>query len=91
MIVKRLILGFLTLLAIARVFFSLTVSFSEPQIQGRLELYQTNLVLYASQLKLESENGDLNRVISSALGEEPTVTALEKYQKNRSRSEEHTV
>ena len=84
MIVKRLVLGFLTLLAIARVFFSLTVSFSEPQIQGRLELYQTNLVLYASQLKLESENGDLNRVISSALGEEPTVTALEKYQKNRS-------
>ena len=84
MIVKRLVLGFLTLLAIARVFFSLTVSFSEPQIQGRLELYQTNLVLYASQLKLESENGDLNRVISSALGEEPTATALEKYQKNRS-------
>ena len=84
MIIKRLVLGFLTLLAIARVFFSLTVSFSEPQIQGRLELYQTNLVLYASQLKLESENGDLNRVISSALGEEPTVTALEKYQKNRS-------
>ncbi len=83
MIVKRLVLGFLTLLAIARVFLSLTVSFSEPQIQGRLELYQTNLVLYASQLKLEEENGDLNKVISSALGEDPKVTALEKYQENR--------
>ncbi|ELS01931.1 putative metal-dependent membrane protease [Xenococcus sp. PCC 7305] len=83
MIVKRLVLGFLTLLAIARVFLSLTVSFSEPQIQGRLELYQTNLVLYASQLKLEPENEDLNKVISSALGEEPNVAALEKYQENR--------
>ncbi len=83
MIVKRLVLGFLTLLAIASVFWSLTGSFSEPQIQGRLELYQTNLVLYASQLKLEEENGDLNKVISSALGEDPKVTALEKYQENR--------
>ena len=83
MIVKRLVLGFLTLLAIARVLLSLTGSFSEPQIQGRLELYQTNLVLYASQLKLEPENEDLNKVITSALGEEPTVTALEKYQQNR--------
>ncbi len=83
MIVKRLVLGFLTLLAIASVFLSLTGSFSEPQIQGRLELYQTNLVLYASQLKLEEENGDLNKVISSALGEDPKVTALEKYQENR--------
>ena len=83
MIVKRLVLGFLTLLAIARVFLSLTVSLSEPQIQGRLELYQTNLVLYASQLQLEEENGDLNKVISSALGENPQVTALEKYRQNR--------
>ncbi len=83
MIVKRLVLGFLTLLAIASVFWSLTGSFSEPQIQGRLELYQANLVLYASQLKLEEENGDLNKVISSALGEDPKVTALEKYQENR--------
>ena len=83
MIVKRLVLGFLTLLAIARVFLSLTVSLSEPQIQGRLELYQTNLVLYASQLQLEEDNGDLNKVISSALGEDPKVTALEKYQENR--------
>ncbi|MEM9271356.1 MAG: type II CAAX endopeptidase family protein [Cyanobacteria bacterium P01_F01_bin.143] len=83
MVVKRLVLGFLTLLAVARVFLSLTVSFSEPQIQGRLELYQANLVLYASQLKLESENGDLNKIIASALGERPTATALEKYQENR--------
>jgi len=83
MIVKRLVLGFLTLLAIARVLLSLTVSFSEPQIQGRLELYQANLVLYASEIKLESENGDLNKVIASALGEAPTATALEKYQENR--------
>ena len=83
MIVKRLVLGFLTLLAIARVLFSLTGSLTEPQIQGRLELYQTNLVLYASQLKLESDNSDLNKVISSALGEDPTVAALEKYQENR--------
>jgi len=83
MIVKRLVLGFLTLLAIARVLLSLTVSFSEPQIQGRLELYQANLVLYASEIKLESENGDFNKVIASALGEAPTATALEKYQENR--------
>jgi hypothetical protein len=45
MTIKRLILAFLTILALARVLLSLGDSLSQPQIQSRLELYQTKFFL----------------------------------------------
>ena len=80
MTAKRLILGLLTLLAIARVLLSLGGSLTEPQIQSKLELYQTNLVLYASEL-VDTENGDLSKAIAKGLGEEPTAAAIKQYNK----------
>lgn len=48
---KRLILILLTILAVFNLLVSLTESLSQPQIQSRLELYQTNLVLQALELQ----------------------------------------
>ena len=83
MTVKRFVLGLLTLLAIARVLLSLGGSLTEPQIQSRLELYQTNLVLYASELQLEDDNGELSKAIAKGLGEDPTAAAIKQYDKVR--------
>ena len=81
MTLKRLILSVLTLLAIARVFLSLGGSLAEPQIQSRLELYQTNLVLYAAELRLDTENADLNQAIAKGLGDDPLEAAIKQYDK----------
>lgn len=83
MTLKRLILSVLTLLAIARVFLSLGGSLAEPQIQSRLELYQTNLVLYAAELQLDTENADLNQAIAKGLGDDPVEAAIKQYDKAR--------
>lgn len=87
MTIKRLILAFLTVLALARVLFSLSDSLSQPQIQSRLELYQTNFVLHVSEFQPElldpstSTNPNLNKTINSLIGEEPYVAAEKEYQK----------
>ena len=49
MTIKRLILIVLTILAIVKISLSLIESWGQPQIQSRLELYQTNLLLQASE------------------------------------------
>ena len=83
MTVKRLILGLMTLLAIARVLLSLGGSLTEPQIQSRLELYQTNLVLYASGLKsdLGSDDQSVDDLIAKSLGTNPSEAAFKQYDK----------
>jgi uncharacterized protein len=83
MTLKRLILSLLTFFAIARVFLSLGGSLTEPQIQSKLELYQTNLILYASELQLETENDDLSEAIAKGLGDDPTAAAIKKYDRTR--------
>jgi uncharacterized protein len=84
MTIKRAILALLTLLAIARIAFSLNDSLSEPQIQSRLELYQTNLVLYVAEFKSNEESDfDLNTAVDSLVGEDPYAVAAKQYQKVR--------
>ena len=83
MTVKRFILGLLTLLAVARVLLSLGGSLAQPQIQSRLELYQTNLVLYASEFQSDIDNNDLKKALAKGLGEDPTTAALNQYDKAR--------
>jgi uncharacterized protein len=83
MTLKRLILSLLTFFAIARVFLSLSGSLTEPQIQSKLELYQTNLILNASELQLETENDDLSAAIAKGLGDDPTAIAIKKYDQTR--------
>ena len=94
MTIKRLILIVLTFIAIAQVFLSLGDSLSQPQIQSRLELYQTNLVLNAAEFKV-SENieqkidisseeeplADLTITIKALIGDNPYLAAQKQHQK----------
>ena len=84
MTLKRAILALLTIFAIARIGFSLNDSFSQPQIQSRLELYQTNLVLHVAEFKSNPDDEfDLNSAVSSLVGEDPYSAASKQYEKVR--------
>ena len=84
MSIKRVILALLTILAIVQIGTSLKSSFSQPQIQSRLELYQTNLVLHVAEFKANpTDDFDLNGAVSSLVGEDPYSAASKKYQQVR--------
>jgi hypothetical protein len=76
---KRLILGALTLIVVLLIGNSLITSWSQPQISSRLQLYQTDLLLRASQLQA-AEPADLTAARTALVGEDPIATALEQYQ-----------
>jgi uncharacterized protein len=87
MTIKRAILALLTILAIVQIGSSLKNSLSQPQIQSRLELYQTNLVLHVAEFKLSpSDDFDLNGAVSSLVGQDPYAAASSKYQQVRQES-----
>ena len=84
MTIKRVILALLTILAILQIGSSLKNSFSQPQIQSRLELYQTNLVLNVAEFKSSpTDDFDLNSAVSSLVGQDPYGAASKKYQQVR--------
>ncbi|MDF0555959.1 type II CAAX endopeptidase family protein [Kamptonema sp. UHCC 0994] len=79
--VKRLILVILTVGAIALVGLSLLQSWNQPQIQSRLELYQTNLLLHAAEWQGEnSSSSNLTAARTTLVGDEPFKAALKQYQ-----------
>ena len=81
MTLKRIILGILTAIAIALVGLSLLASWNQPQIQSRLELYQTNLLLHASEWQPESnQSANLSSARNNIVGTDPLKTALTQYQ-----------
>ncbi len=86
MTIKRFILALLTLFAIAKVFLSLGESFNQPQVQKRLELYQTNLVLQATEYQ-PTENSEAQESLVSVqkaiIGENPYESATKQYQEAR--------
>lgn len=87
MTIKRAILALLTILAIVQIGSSLKNSLSQPQIQSRLELYQTNLVLDVAEFKLSpTDDFDLNGAVSSLVGQNPYAAASSKYQQVRQES-----
>ncbi len=85
MTIKRLSLILLTILVLAKLIFALLSSFSQPQVQSRLELYQTNLVLQAVEFQVndpnnpESEN-EFSALSKAILGANPYKSAKEQYQ-----------
>lgn len=87
MTIKRLILIVLTILALIKVVLSLGGSLSQPQIQARLELYQTNLVLHAAEFQSEPSQeeptSNLTTARNTLIGEDPYLTAQKQYQKAR--------
>ena len=87
MTIKRVVLALLTIFALFQIGSSLNSSFSQPQIGGRLELYQTNLLLHVAEFKANStDDFDLNSAANSLIGEDPYSTASKKYQQVREQS-----
>ncbi len=81
MTLKRLILIGLTITVSLLIGLSLLDSLFQPQTQSQLELYQTDLVLQASEWRgLESEE---NASWQKLLGGEPIQNALEQYKEVR--------
>ncbi|MBF2009128.1 CPBP family intramembrane glutamic endopeptidase [Chlorogloeopsis fritschii PCC 9212] len=84
MTLKRLGLFFLTLVAIFFSGTSLFNSWQEPQFQNRLELYQTNIVLQASQWQPpDGKDSNLEVAKEAIVGEKPLETAIKQYQQAR--------
>ncbi len=91
MTIKRLILVALTIFAIAKVGLSLVESWSQPQIQSRLELYQTNLLLHAAEWQDKNADAatpqastpDLTTARKALIGDEPLKAAQKQYQEAR--------
>ncbi|NER22265.1 MAG: CPBP family intramembrane metalloprotease [Symploca sp. SIO1C2] len=82
MTIKRVILIGLTILAIAKVILSLVASWNEPQIQSRLELYQTNLFLSSTEWQGDNNDNslDLTAARDAIIGNKPFQKAQQQYQ-----------
>jgi uncharacterized protein len=79
MTIKRAILITLTVLAAWLIGADLLASWNQPQIQSRLELYQTNLLLQAST----AQGAESQATRRALLGTDPVKNALEQYQEVR--------
>ncbi len=77
---KRLILTLLTVMVVGLAGISLATSWNEPQIQSRLELYQTNLLLHGSEYKGENSEDPRVKAAQALLGQEFIQTAQKQYQ-----------
>ncbi len=83
--IKRLLLVIITAICLYTVIFALGESLNEPQVQSRLELYQSNLILHASELKSDnllssSNNANLTKLSKSIIGINPYTSVKTQYQ-----------
>ncbi|MGF1515167.1 MAG: lysostaphin resistance A-like protein [Elainellaceae cyanobacterium] len=82
MSLRRIVLAVLTLIVVAlSVGPALISSLEEQQIAGRLELYQTDLLLQAQEFSFDDET--LDPVRQSIVGKAPLERAIEQYQSIR--------
>jgi len=88
MTIKQWILSGLTVLVTLLVGLSLADSLAKPQLQSQLELYQTNLVLEASQWQGNAEEQESGLALGPLIGDNPLQSALEQYQNVRSSAQE---
>ncbi len=94
MTIKRLILIVLTPVVAILLAGSLFRSLGEPQITNRLQLYQTDLLLYASESQARGDSSEdatgANRAAlqKALLGEAPLKSALTQYETVRKTAEQ---
>ena len=81
--IRRIVLGMLTLFILFKLVFSLIGTLDRPQIQGKFELYQTNLVLVASEWKPTSDDEGLGALQTSIVGTDLLKSATEQYKSAR--------
>lgn len=87
---KRLILVVMTLIMTVLLSSSLLSSLGEAQVTDRLQLYQTDLLLHASELNTSTAaDADLNQAQKALLGDKPVESALQEYQKVRQSAEKN--
>lgn len=80
---RRIVLSILTCLVLLKLIFSLLATKDRPQIQGKFELYQTNLVLVASEWKPTGEFAQLAPLKTSLLGADILNLSTQQYQTAR--------
>ncbi|WP_107666984.1 type II CAAX prenyl endopeptidase Rce1 family protein [Cyanothece sp. BG0011] len=78
MTTKRIILIVLTIISLIPVILSLIGSINQPQVQSNLQLYQTNLVLQASEFSGDNIS-EFEQIRESVLGKNPDEAALKQY------------
>lgn len=80
-LLKLVILIILTTFVLFQISFSLVQSWSQPQIQSRLELYQTSLLLHASEWlgQTTAATPDLTNARDALIGEDPVKNAKKQY------------
>jgi membrane protease YdiL (CAAX protease family) len=81
MTVKRIVLSIVTVIVLIPLLLSLGESFNSPQVQSDLQLSQTNLILQASEIQLETLNLEKwSGGKAAILGRDPLKMALDQYQ-----------
>ena len=80
---RRILLSVLTAFILFKLIFSLIGTFDRPQIQGKFELYQTNLVLVASEWKPTADLEGLGALQTSIVGTDILTSATQQYQAAR--------
>jgi uncharacterized protein len=81
--VRRIVLSILTIFVVFKLIFSLVGTFDRPQIQGKFELYQTNLVLVASAWKPTAELESLGALQTAIVGTDILTAATKQYETAR--------
>jgi uncharacterized protein len=80
---RRIVLSVLTVFIIIKLISSLVATIDRPQIQGKFELYQTNLVLAASEWKPTSDSSILGALQTSIVGTDFLKSGSQQYQNAR--------
>lgn len=87
--VKRIVLIILTIIAVLQTGISLLNSWQQPQTQSSIELYQTNLILNATEWEkfttsdLQKDTDIYPQLREQIIGKEPLKNAEEQYVKLR--------
>jgi uncharacterized protein len=80
---RRIVLSVLTVFVVLKLIFSLIGTIDRPQIQGKFELYQTNLVLVASEWKPTPELESLGALQTAIVGTDVLTAATKQYETAR--------
>ncbi|MGB3641291.1 MAG: CPBP family glutamic-type intramembrane protease, partial [Rivularia sp. (in: cyanobacteria)] len=87
MTLKRIFLFLLTLITILFSGSTLIGSLNKPQFQSELELYQTNIVLLATEWQPSDDDENLQSTKKAILGVKPLDGALKQYEEARTSAE----
>ena len=85
--VRRILLSVLTVFILFKLISSIVGTFDRPQIQGKFELYQTDLVLIASEWKPTADLEGLGALQTGIVGADVLKSATQQYQNIRSSDE----